>query len=156
MLSFWDLMRRNLAFLPTLFLWLNRFNCIFLCADVICSFSTMAGFFPFLIGFLFLSHKFHCPCSISHLPSMAQNIMLPVTDFVACLGVTGTGGRFLVGHCWEQKLRKVESNTLAITLKPLLFPPSIHTWEAQKKNFWGCWELSFAMAVTIDKSDMTG
>lgn len=58
---------------------------------------------------------------------MAQNIMLPVTDFVACLGVTGTGGGFLVGHCWERKLRKVESNTLAITLTPLRHPVSIHT-----------------------------
>lgn len=92
-------------------------------------------FFPFLIGFSFVSPEFHCQYSISLLPSKTQNIMLPVTDFATCLGVTRAGRGLLLGHCWEQKLRNVESSTLAIALKPLLFPLSIHAWKAQKKNF---------------------
>lgn len=61
-----------------------------------------------------------------------------------------------MGHCWAQKLRRVESSPMAITLMSLLFPLSLHACKAQKKNFQDHWELLFASAATVNKSDVTG
>lgn len=47
--TWWDII---LLFYRHLFFWLNHCSYIFLCANVICSFGTMAGFFSFSNWFL--------------------------------------------------------------------------------------------------------
>lgn len=76
--------------------------------------------------------------------------MLSDVDFVACSGVTETGTGVFRGS----EIQK--GSPLAITLMSLLLPLSLRACKAQKKNFWDHWEVSFAHAVTVNKSDVTG
>lgn len=72
------------------------------------SLSSLAGFFFFVlpICFLLVCPKFHCPYSTFYLPSINQNVTLPVIDFVTCLGVTGTGMGVLSGSLLGAETQK--------------------------------------------------